>query len=97
MTDRLSLKLARLSAWQQTQKRAAHERSLAGRLGARLRHARQYRGMTQKVVADALNVSKQSIGRMEYGTRQVLALELAEFSVLYDRPLEWFFWEGEPF
>lgn len=68
----------------------------AQNLGLRLRHARKQRGYTHKQVGERLHMNKQPIGRMESGDRGVLALELVELAEMYDYPLEWFFWEGEP-
>lgn len=62
-------------------------------MGARLREAREFLGLSQEVVADALGVPRASVSAMESGRRKVSSLELRDLARLYKRPLE-FFYEG---
>lgn len=57
-------------------------------LGARLREARDYVGLSQDEVATALNVSRPAVTNMESGARKVEALELERLARLYGRSVE---------
>src|SRR5258708_30714997 len=63
-------------------------------MGARLRQAREFLGLSQESVAEALGVPRASISTMESGRRKVSSLELRELARLYRRPLEWFYGGG---
>lgn len=60
-------------------------------MGARLRQAREFLGLSQESVAEALGVPRASISTMESGRRKVSSLELRDLARLYRRPLEWFY------
>jgi transcriptional regulator with XRE-family HTH domain len=59
-------------------------------MGARLREAREFLGLSQEIVAESLNVPRASVSAMESGRRKVSSLELRDLSRLYKRPLEFF-------
>jgi transcriptional regulator with XRE-family HTH domain len=61
------------------------------RMGARLREAREYLGISQEAVAEALGVPRASVSAMETGRRKVSSLELRDLARLYKRPLDWFY------
>jgi len=66
-------------------------------MGARLRQAREYLGISQEAVAEALGVPRASVSVMESGRRKVSSLELRDLARLYKRPLDWFYGrEAEP-
>ena len=66
-------------------------------MGARLRQAREFLGLSQEAVADALGVPRASVSAMESGRRKVSSLELRDLARLYKRPLDWFYdLESEP-
>src|ERR1022692_230571 len=58
-----------------------------GPLGARLRAAREARGLTQAQAAAELQVSRPLLIAMEKGSRQVQPEELIKLAGLYDRPV----------
>lgn len=60
-------------------------------MGARLREAREFLGLSQEVVAEALGVPRASVSAMESGRRKVSSLELRDLARLYKRPLEFFY------
>ncbi len=60
-------------------------------MGARLRQAREYLGLSQEAVAEALSVPRASVSAMESGRRKVSSLELRDLARLYKRPLDWFY------
>jgi transcriptional regulator with XRE-family HTH domain len=60
-------------------------------MGARLREAREFLGLSQEVVAEALGVPRASVSAMESGRRKVSSLELHDLARLYKRPLEFFY------
>jgi transcriptional regulator with XRE-family HTH domain len=63
-------------------------------MGARLRLAREFLGLSQESVAGALSVPRASVSAMESGRRKVSSLELRDLARLYRRPLEWFYGGG---
>jgi transcriptional regulator with XRE-family HTH domain len=66
-------------------------------MGARLRQAREFLGVSQEAVAEALGVPRASVSAMESGRRKVSSLELRDLAHLYKRPLGWFYDpESEP-
>jgi transcriptional regulator with XRE-family HTH domain len=60
-------------------------------MGARLRQAREFLGISQEAVAEVLGVPRASVSAMESGRRKVSSLELRDLSRLYKRPLDWFY------
>ncbi|MDE0268160.1 MAG: helix-turn-helix transcriptional regulator [Acidimicrobiaceae bacterium] len=58
-------------------------------LGARLREAREYIGLLQEDVAQALGIPRASVSTLESGKRRVSSLELRRFARLYRRPVGW--------
>lgn len=63
-------------------------------MGARLRQAREFLGLSQEVVAESLGVPRASVSAMESGRRKVSSLELRDLARLYKRPIEFFLNEG---
>ena len=55
-------------------------------LGARLRDARKYLGLTQEDVALRLGIPRTALSDIENGQRRVEALELTQMARLYGRP-----------
>jgi transcriptional regulator with XRE-family HTH domain len=63
------------------------------KLGERLRDAREYLGLSQGEVAQALDVPRPSVSAMEAGKRKVSSMELGRLARLYRRPYEYFLGE----
>lgn len=59
-------------------------------MGARLREAREFLGLSQETVAESLSVPRASVSAMESGRRKVSSLELRDLARLYKRPIEFF-------
>ncbi len=59
-------------------------------MGARLRQAREFLGLSQEAVAESLGVPRASVSAMESGRRKVSSLELQALARLYKRPMEFF-------
>jgi transcriptional regulator with XRE-family HTH domain len=64
-------------------------------MGVRLREAREFLGLSQEAVAEALRIPRASISAIESGRRKVGSLELREFARIYKRPLDWFYGSDE--
>lgn len=64
-------------------------------VGARLREAREFLGLTQEDVADALGIPRTSVIAMEAGRRKVTGLELRRLGRLYRRPIDWLLGESD--
>src|SRR5687768_2246658 len=64
-------------------------------LGSRLRDAREYLGLSQDEVAQAIGLSRAAISLIENGQRKVEALELTRLATLYRRPVAEFTGELE--
>lgn len=64
-------------------------------LGARLRAAREYLGLSQEMVAQHLAVPRPAVSAMERGHRKVSSLELKKLASLYGRPVSYFLGETE--
>ena len=62
-------------------------------IGARLRAAREYLGLSQELVAQHLNVPRPAVSAMERGQRKVSSIELKQLARLYGKPLEYFLGE----
>lgn len=60
-------------------------------MGARLRRAREFLGVSQEAVAEALGIPRASVSAMESGRRKVSSLELRELARIYKRPIDWFY------
>jgi transcriptional regulator with XRE-family HTH domain len=60
-------------------------------MGARLREAREFLGLSQEAVAEILGIPRASVSAMESGRRKVSSLELRDLARLYKRPLEFFY------
>lgn len=58
-------------------------------LAQRLREAREYAGLSQEVVSNALGISRTAVTNIESGTRKVDALELNILSSLYGKTVEY--------
>jgi transcriptional regulator with XRE-family HTH domain len=56
-------------------------------IGARLRAAREYLGLSQELVAQHLDVPRPAISAMERGTRKVSGVELKKLARLYGKPV----------
>lgn len=59
-------------------------------LGAKLKEAREYLGLSQQEVADAVALSRSAISLMEAGQRKVETFELKALAQLYQRPIGYF-------
>lgn len=65
----------------------------------RLRSAREYLGLSQEEVAQAVGLPRPAISQIENGNRRVDVIELANLAKLYQRPAIYFTGEepiGEP-
>jgi len=60
-------------------------------MGARLRRAREFLGVSQEAVSEALGIPRASVSAMESGRRKVSSLELRELARIYKRPIDWFY------
>lgn len=58
-------------------------------LAQRLREAREYAGLSQEVVSNALGISRTAVTNIESGTRKVDALELNILGSLYGKTVEY--------
>lgn len=58
-------------------------------LAQRLREAREYAGLSQEVVSNALGISRTAVTNIESGTRKVEALELNILSSLYSKTVQY--------
>jgi transcriptional regulator with XRE-family HTH domain len=65
-------------------------------IGERLRESREYLGLSQADVADALNLSRPAVSSIEAGKRKVSGLELKRLARLYRRSYEYFLGEAQP-
>jgi transcriptional regulator with XRE-family HTH domain len=59
-------------------------------IGARLKEAREYLGLSQQEVATALALPRTAVSMMESGQRGVDLLELKALAKLYQRPMAFF-------
>ncbi len=57
----------------------------AAQIGRRLRAAREWRGLSQEAVADALGLPRTAITNMEAGTRAVSTLEITKLADLFGK------------
>lgn len=64
-------------------------------IGARLKEAREYLGLSQQEVATALNLPRTAVSMIESGQRGVESLELKALAKLYQRPIAFFTGEEE--
>lgn len=64
-------------------------------MGARLRAAREYLGLSQDLVSKHLGVPRPAVSAMEHGQRKVSSLELKKLARLYGRPVSYFLGESE--
>ncbi len=64
-------------------------------MGARLRQAREFLGLSQEAVAESLGVPRASVSAMESGRRKVSSLELQDLARLYKRPMDFFLNDGD--
>jgi transcriptional regulator with XRE-family HTH domain len=58
-------------------------------LARRLREAREYVGLSQDEVAEALNISRPGVTHLESGQRKVESTELQKLSTLYGRTVDY--------
>jgi len=59
-------------------------------LGARLREAREYLGLSQDEVAKYLGIPRTALSHIESGQRRIDALEHKQVALLYKRPVSYF-------
>lgn len=64
-------------------------------VGLRLRAARNLKGLSQEMVAKAVDLTFQQIQKYEKASNRVSAGKLIQFALLFEQPVEWFF-EGAP-
>jgi transcriptional regulator with XRE-family HTH domain len=77
-------------------KSAKDEKVDRQRLGARLREAREYLGLSQDEVAKYLSIPRTALSHIESGQRGVDALELKKMAQLYKQPVVYFTGESQP-
>jgi transcriptional regulator with XRE-family HTH domain len=65
------------------------------KLGARLREAREYLGLSQDEVAKYLGIPRTALSHVESGQRRIDALELKKLAQLYKRPVVYFTGESQ--
>ncbi|WP_257814216.1 helix-turn-helix domain-containing protein [Burkholderia glumae] len=65
-------------------------------MAKRLREAREYLGLSQDEVANALGISRPGVTNIESGARKVEALELDKLAKLYGRPVQFLLTGEEP-
>jgi len=63
-------------------------------LGERLRRSREFLGLSQGEVAEALGIPRPSVTHMEAGRRKVSTLELRRLARLYGQTYEYFLGEA---
>jgi transcriptional regulator with XRE-family HTH domain len=64
-------------------------------VGKRIRIARLLAGITQSTLAGAVKLTFQQIQKYERGFNRVSCSMLSEFAEVLNRPVSWFFAEGE--
>jgi len=65
------------------------------KLGARLREAREYLGLSQDEVAKYLGIPRTALSHIESGQRRIDALELKKLAQLYKRQVVYFTGESQ--
>lgn len=65
-------------------------------MAQRLREAREYVGLSQEDVAQALNLSRPAITNIESGARRVEAVELDKLATLYRQSVNFLLTGDEP-
>jgi transcriptional regulator with XRE-family HTH domain len=60
------------------------------RLGERLKHIRDYLGMSQQFVSDNTGIPRTAVSDIERGERRVDSLELKKLARLYRQPVSYF-------
>ncbi len=70
--------------------------ALRAQVAERLRHAREYVGLSQEDVATALGLSRPAVTNIESGIRKVEATELNILSRLYRKTMEYLLTGKEP-
>jgi len=65
-------------------------------LAERLRHSREYLGLSQEEVAGALHLPQPSITLMETGARKIEATELSKLAALYRVSVDYLLSGREP-
>lgn len=76
------------SPQEQVEPQSEHEQ-----IGARLRAAREYLGLSQELVAQHLEAPRPAVSAMEHGSRKVSSVELKKLARLYGRPVTFFLGE----
>jgi transcriptional regulator with XRE-family HTH domain len=71
--------------------KSSPDRSLARRLGARLRALRRHFGWREETLAVLVQVSAARIRAYENGSKRIPATRLVEFCALFQVPLTYFF------
>lgn len=60
------------------------------KIATKLKEAREYLGLSQQEVADAMKLSRSAISLVETAQRGVDSVELTTFAKLYQRPVGFF-------
>lgn len=75
----------------------SHEEELDdAAVGRRLREAREFLGLTQGEVADALGIARTTVNATEAGKRKLTGLEARRYARLYRRDVAWVLWDERP-
>jgi transcriptional regulator with XRE-family HTH domain len=62
-------------------------------LGLKIREAREFLGLSQEFLADALNIPRPSISAVETGKRKVSGIEIKQLSRILKQPVAYFLGE----
>ena len=63
-------------------------------LSKKLKKARIEAGLKQEEIAELMNLPISGISIIEKGARKVEVTELMKFAQYYNKPIEWFFYDG---
>lgn len=65
-------------------------------IGARLKEAREYLGISQEEASNEANISRSAISLIESGQRKLDSVELCSLANLYQRPISYFIERPKP-
>ncbi len=61
-----------------------------GKIGSRLKKAREYLGISQEEASNVANIPRSAISLMESGQRKLDSVELCALAKLYQKPVSFF-------